>query len=463
VVDHSGRTFVLSGDHSAHVTLWWKISETEWRHSYTRLDSVPITLMTHVSSSSSSLQQDDDQDLHVLVGDNQGYIHNFRVDHHLELEPLSHQSFGRHTIECLVLFTNYLMVGAGQRLWVLDLPTTQHQTHPNLVGSVPAHESASVIATILSHKDQALVALTRDGRLLEFHYNPTTIFPTVHQQRLQAQKEADYRKPSRTKQLPSKSLWQHDATRRIQAIQAAFVLFHFGHGDEQCVLEEFQHVAGFGTCLDCINNDDDKSSYHCRIVLGHAPHSDDKPNYAIELWRKLHKNPSFLQQISPLEGWNCPKCFVTNRTLAKRCKLCLGFKDGKRLPKEREPASIKNFVAASVASSTNDGAPDQPVKKKRGRPRKYPLPIDAMPSAKLKAASSSVAPASGRTIQRRRRWSLEKNASETTAFPKKNPQALAKAPPTTTILMIQRKQGRPPKVKPPPTELPVSAPARSPP
>jgi hypothetical protein len=164
---HKGRSFIVTGDQGAHISLWWEVSDNDWRHAYSSVDEQCVPTETIVWSTNS--------ELYVIVGASDGRLLCWRVDDLWELERMDDRANGWNgcrPIECLCVLGNLLLVGAGRKLGLFALPDVR-QDIPMFIGSpLPCHPKpkhfASVVSCIPNHAQQSLITLCRDGTLREW-------------------------------------------------------------------------------------------------------------------------------------------------------------------------------------------------------------------------------------------------------------------------------------------------------
>jgi WD40 repeat protein len=176
-IDHRGRTYLVTGDQGAYVSLWWQTTTIDdWQHSFIRLDNQNVPTET-------LLWLDGRSDLYVIVGDNGGRLLCWRLDDHLELELMGSCVVNTNNIltttqqiECFAVCGNLLLVANGRKTTVFSLPDGVRHSIPKLIGSpLSSHPRsqryASVVSCFLCHDRQSLVTLCRDGTLHEWNYN----------------------------------------------------------------------------------------------------------------------------------------------------------------------------------------------------------------------------------------------------------------------------------------------------
>jgi WD40 repeat protein len=385
---YAGRTFLVTGDQSAYVTLWWEFEEKEWRHTYCRLDSQGVPTQ--------SLLWCDNKDLYVLIGDNDGKIHTWKVDDLFELEMMGViDVLNGWSVECLRVCGNIMLIGSGRKTVIFSLPDVRHSV-PKLIGSLRCHPNtqrfASVVSCFLCHSRQSLVTLCRDGTLHEYSYEHekdmfksnkkrgrpkgTNKIPLTIPARLldeksssvdgslsmarkdiefisnadESDRETDAACNFQTSEVPqtvdvgsydtmfdfiTNETLLNKTAMKVRLIQAA--VQHARHGMKSFIgidyrlyaniPDLFDSFADFKPCSRCT------SSYTCLFEFGHAEAINGVAKHEKLLIRLIRSSTS-TQKIKNLNGWVCDKCQTTCNPQKRRCFFCYRWKDGIRPPKE---------------------------------------------------------------------------------------------------------------------------------
>jgi hypothetical protein len=404
---YAGRTFLVTGDQSAYVTLWWEFEEKEWRHTYCRLDSQGVPTQ--------SLLWCDNSDLYVLIGDNDGKIHTWKVDDLLELEMMGIiDVLNGWPVECLRVCGNLMLIGSGRKTVVFSLPDVRHSV-PKIIGSLRCHPNAqrfaSVVSCFLCDARQSLVTLCRDGTLHEYSYEhekitfkssrkrgrppkgakkiPPMLVGRVHDEKVcsvdgrfnvtRKEMATEFvssigesgREPDVTASffqstefsqnvdvgdhetmsdfIQNETLFNKNAT-KVRIIQAA--VQHARHGMKSFIGIDNKLYANIPDLFDSFADFKPcsrcTSSFSCRVECGHAEAINGVAEHE-KLLIKLIRSSAATHKIKHLNGWVCDKCQTTCDPQKSRCFFCYGWKDGIRgfnskLPKEfKKQKAIKKY------------------------------------------------------------------------------------------------------------------------